>query len=69
MTTTSNTPVFLRIRAVSERIGLSRSTIYRLVEANRFPQPSQIGDRAIAWRSDEIESWMASRVRGSRKEG
>jgi len=66
----SNTNVFLRLPAVINKIGLSRSCIYGKVDPNSkyydpsFPVPVKIGARAIAWSSDAIDSWIASKLNG-----
>lgn len=39
-------------------IGLSRSTIYQMMAEAKFPRPIKIGKRAVAWRLEEIESWI-----------
>lgn len=54
-------PVFLRLPTVMKLTGLGRSTIYRLVAAERFPQPVKLGFRAIAWRRNEVERWSDER--------
>ena len=47
--------------AVEELTGLSRSSIYELMELDLFPRPIRIGRRAVAWRESDIEAWLASR--------
>ena len=42
---------------------LSPSTIYRLMREESFPEPIKIGPRAVRWRREEIEDWLASRPR------
>lgn len=40
----------LKIQEVLRRCAISRSSLYRLIEAKRFPyQVSLTGNRAIAW--------------------
>jgi len=51
-----------RLPHVREAVGLSRSEIYRLVSLKRFPIPVPLGERLIAWRSDEINAWIADRI-------
>jgi len=51
----------LRMREVIQRIGLSRSTIYKLMENNDFPKPMKLGAQAIGWRDTDIEQWIANR--------
>ncbi len=40
----------LRCHDVLETTGLSRSTIYRMMERDEFPKPTKLGVRAIGWR-------------------
>ena len=54
-------PKFLRRPEVIERTGLSRSTIYSYMTLGKFPRPVRIGARAVAWREEDIDNWMASR--------
>ena len=53
----------LRQNQVIDRVGLSKSTMWRLIKAGRFPKPISLGPRAVGWLEDEIESWIASRPR------
>jgi prophage regulatory protein len=53
---------FLRRPAVEAITGLSRSTIYSLMQTGSFPRPARIGDRAVAWPEAEIEAWIAERL-------
>jgi prophage regulatory protein len=48
----------LRLPAVMERTGLSKTTIYDHVRLGTFPAPRKIGPRISAWREDEITTWM-----------
>lgn len=51
----------LRMPSVSEMTGLSRSSIYRLVQESDFPKPISIGARAVGWPEKSIAEWLASR--------
>jgi prophage regulatory protein len=57
----------LRLPAVKARVGLSRSAIYLAVSRREFPQPVQLGTRAVGWLESEIEEWIRERVKNSRK--
>ncbi|WP_043649674.1 helix-turn-helix transcriptional regulator [Chitinilyticum litopenaei] len=57
------TTQLLRRRDVEQLTGLSRSTIYRMMAANQFPLPVQVGAKAVAWRSDDIAAFIESRAR------
>ena len=52
----------LRRKQVEERIGLARSSLYALIAANQFPRPVQLSKRAVGWRVEEVEAWIASRL-------
>jgi prophage regulatory protein len=52
---------FLRLKAVLERTGLSRATLYRKVQEGAFPRQVQISERCVAWRESAIAQWMEER--------
>jgi prophage regulatory protein len=43
-------------------VGLSRMTIEREIAAGRFPRPIYPTPATKAWRSDEVDAWIASRT-------
>lgn len=49
----------LRLRDVTARTGMSRSTIYRRIDDKTFPKPVKIGDFAVRWRESTIDGWIA----------
>ena len=51
----------LRRKAVETETGLSRSSIYRMMDEGEFPRPIRIGKRAVAWRASSIERWKSER--------
>jgi prophage regulatory protein len=53
----------LRRSRIEELTGLSRSTIYELMENGKFPRPISIGaGRAVGWLEDEILQWQNARI-------
>jgi prophage regulatory protein len=58
---------FLRLPAVCTKVGLSRSRLYELIAAGRFPPQIRLSDRASAWDSREVDRWMDSRIAESRE--
>jgi len=44
------------------KLGLSCSTIYAMMAANKFPRPIKIGRRAVGWRNSDIQAWVRSKV-------
>lgn len=51
----------LRRREVERLTGLSRSTIYRLMEAGSFPRQHKLSVGAVGWMQAEISNWIESR--------
>ncbi len=41
--------------------GLRRSSFYRAVKAGTFPAPVSISPRSVAWDSEAVDKWLASR--------
>ncbi len=50
----------LRIEAVKEITGLSRSTIY---ETKGFPKPVKVGVRAVGWVESEVLAYLNAKMR------
>ena len=51
----------LRLKAVKDCTGLSRSTIYSKLKAGNFPQSVKLGERSVGWFEADIQSWINSR--------
>ena len=51
----------LRRRQVEEITGMSRSSIYRLMQDGQFPRPVKVGTAAVRWRASDITAWVESR--------
>lgn len=51
----------LRRREVERITGMSRSSIYRLMQEGEFPRPVRIGPAAVRWRLSDIMAWIESR--------
>ena len=53
-----------RLPAVVKRTTISRSRLYALLKAGKFPKPLRLGARAIGWRVEEVDAWIAARPAG-----
>ena len=63
----------IRLPEVMNRTGYGRTSIYRKMEDGSFPRCVKLGGpledsnafdcRAIAWIEDEVEQWMATRIK------
>ena len=56
----------LRLSQVLAMTGLSRSTLYELVEEGSFPSPIPLSGRATGWIEAEVHAWIRGRVAESR---
>ena len=53
----------LRRPGVEAKTGLSRSGIYDLMKAGKFPRPVPLGGKkAVGWLESEIEAWIEERI-------
>lgn len=55
----------IRLRQTVEKTGLSRSTIYNLMNAGTFAPKIQISVRAIGFLESDVDAWIAARVAAS----
>jgi len=53
---------FLRLPSVSEKVGLSRSQIYKLIQQGEFPEPIKLGPTISVWIEEKLEAWMDAKI-------
>ena len=53
---------FLRLPSVSEKVGLSRSQIYKLIQQGEFPEPIKLGPKISVWIEEKLEAWMDAKT-------
>jgi len=51
----------IRYPKLKEKVPLSRSQIWRLERAGKFPKRIQISDNSVGWDEADIEDWLQSR--------
>lgn len=56
---------FLRLKEVQHQVGLGRTAIYQKIKAGEFPSPYPLGARAVGFLSEDIESWIESRIKAA----
>lgn len=55
---------FLRRKDVADRLGYHPKYLDEIETTDpTFPRRFRIGGRAVAWLEDEIEAWMADRIK------
>jgi len=53
---------FLRREQVLAKLGISKTTLYNLERAGRFPAHFMLTPRCAVWRAEEVEAWMVKRI-------
>ena len=56
----------LRLPEVIQKTGLSRSTIYLLINRGEFTQQIKLSPRTMGFLESEIDEWIADRVAASK---
>ncbi|QQM29329.1 AlpA family transcriptional regulator [Martelella lutilitoris] len=51
----------LRLKAVIDVTGMSRSTIYDYMKKGEFPRPVRMSERCVAWPESAISKWLSAR--------
>ncbi|WP_461516618.1 helix-turn-helix transcriptional regulator [Porticoccus sp.] len=54
----------LRLPAVKQQSGLSRSTLYLRISEGLWTKPISLGGRSVGWPATEIETLNAARIAG-----
>lgn len=52
----------IRRREVLDRLGISHSELYRRIQKGSAPRPIKIGPQRVAWRSTEIDAYIAKLI-------
>jgi prophage regulatory protein len=52
----------LRLPTVLSLTGLCRSTLYRKVDAGKFPRQIRIAERCVGWRESAVKDWMRNPI-------
>lgn len=55
-------PTLLRIADVKRRTGLTETSLYRAIQAGKFPRPVKLSERSSAWIESEVTEYIAARI-------
>lgn len=59
--------IILRLPAIKNKTGLSRSAIYSRIAKNTFPKQITLGGRAVGWIEQEIDEWIIKKIAQSKQ--
>jgi prophage regulatory protein len=54
---------YIRIKELAIMLSIGRSTIYKLMKKNQFPQQIKLSERTVVWRLSVIKEWIKERER------
>ena len=57
---------YIRMKETCHKTGLSKSSIYDLMNAGTFPKTIKLGGRSVAFVEAEVNAWMEERLTASR---
>ncbi len=57
------TSKILRLPLVIERTGMSRSSLYALIKAGKFPRSISLSARSVGWVEEQVAEWIESRIK------
>jgi predicted DNA-binding transcriptional regulator AlpA len=64
MNATQPAEIFLRLPQVLERIPVSRSGLWKMVQEHRFPQPVKLSPRVTVWRASDVQAYIEQAAKG-----
>ncbi|KJV07551.1 helix-turn-helix transcriptional regulator [Methylocucumis oryzae] len=58
----------IRLPVTIQKTGLSRSTIYSLLKAGKFPKQIQLSPRTMGFLESEVDQWLADKASARHEE-
>lgn len=52
-------------REITQRLSISLSTLYYLINEEGFPKPYPLGQRIVRYDAKQVDQWMASRKKAT----
>ena len=54
--------LFIRLPAVLQKVGMSKSFVYDLITQDKFPKPVKVSSRISCWVAAEVDQWVQDRI-------
>ena len=58
----------IKIGAVQSAVSLSKTELYRRIDAGTFPKPVRLGPQRIAFLEKDVENWILARIAGGQND-
>ena len=58
-------PRSLRLPEVLNLVGVTRSTLYRWMEAETFPRQISVGANTVVWVESDVTKWMQDQIKNA----
>ncbi|GIU20067.1 hypothetical protein TUM4261_42720 [Shewanella sp. c952] len=52
----------IRLKELTAKTGLSRSTVYELIASDQFPKQFPLGPRCVGWVEQEVDDWLTEKA-------
>lgn len=59
-----NIEPYLTLNQVTQRFGVSHTTIYRWMEQRHFPKRIKLGANTARWKKSDIDTWEIEQEQG-----
>ncbi len=53
---------FIRIKAVTEKVGFGKSKVWELTKEGEFPQPIKLTAGTTVWIEEEVDQWIDEQI-------
>lgn len=63
-TTTQPAEILLRLPQVLERVPVSRSGLWKMVQEGRFPRPVKLSPRVTVWTLSAVQAYIEATAKG-----
>jgi prophage regulatory protein len=48
----------ITVKIVMDRLGISRTTVWKMVKDGQFPPPVRVSPGRVAWRENDVAKWV-----------
>jgi prophage regulatory protein len=56
----------LRLPAVTAKVAVSKTHLYRLIQQGKFPPSHKLSERVAVWDERAVDAWLAKKFAGSK---